>query len=145
MENKLVKTIATFVSIILMALAAIFVVMVWVKGDDNVTDGIINLGFYTSYVALILCIFFAIIFPVVYIISNPKQGLRALIVLAGLGILLLISWMVAKNNYTDVQLEVKEITENTSRWVGTGLIFTYILGGLAILATIYSGLSKMFK
>jgi hypothetical protein len=43
------------------------------------------------------------------------------------------------------QLEKMEISETTSRMVGAGLFFTYFLAAVAILAIIYSAVSRMFK
>jgi len=149
MENKGINRIATIVSIVFMALAAIFVMLIWIYGDDRVgtslQGSVLDPFFITSYIALIIGIVLALAFPVAYIIMNPKKAMKALIVLAGLVVVLLISFLLSPNTYTATELDIKGITASTARWVGTGLVFTYIVGVLAILSAIYSGLSKIFK
>jgi len=149
MENKGIHRIATIVSIVFMALAAIFVLLIWINGDDKVSTSlqgtVLDPFFITSYVALLLGVVLALAFPIAYFILNPKKSMKVLIVLAGLVIVLLISFALSPNTYSQTELDAREITATTARWVGTGLVFTYIVGILAILSAIFSGLSKVFK
>ena len=149
MENKGILRIATLASMVFMALAAIFVILIWIFGDEKVSSSlqgsVLDPFFIISYIALILCVVLALAFPIAYIINNPKKAIKALFVLAGLVVVLLISFVLSPNNYTQTELEIRDISATTARWVGTGLVFTYIVGILAILAAIYSGISKIFK
>ena len=151
MENKGINRIATIVSIVFMALSAIFVILIWIKGDDSISTSatlqksILDPFFIESYIALIIGVVLALAFPIAYIIMNPKKALRVLMILGGVIIVLLISYALSPNTYSQTQLEVRNISASTSRWVGTGLVFTYIVSALAILSAIYSGISKIFK
>jgi hypothetical protein len=37
------------------------------------------------------------------------------------------------------------LTPSVSRWIGTGLIATYILAGLAFVVIVWSSVSRIFK
>jgi len=78
-------------------------------------------------------------------VTNPKN-IKVMLISLGVGaVVLVISYMLAGNDYTPLQLEQMEITEQTSKFVGMGLIATFIMFGLAILAFLYSAVSKVIK
>lgn len=133
-----------------MALAGIFVVAIWYLGDELETSASLQSlwvtpYFFIGYIALAICFILALAFPIVYMIMNPKNAVRMLMVLAGMVVLALISYAFAGNKFTTDQLLDLEISSAGSRRVGAALIFTYIIGVLTILAAIYSGVSRLFK
>lgn len=78
-------------------------------------------------------------------VTNPKN-IKVMLISLGVGaVVLVVSYMLAGNDYTPLQLEQMEITEQTSKFVGMGLIATFIMFGLAILAFLYSAVSKVIK
>jgi hypothetical protein len=86
----------------------------------------------------------AIVFPILNIISNPKgaksvlTGVVLLVVVGGLSYALAGDEVLpAYRNYGT--------TESSSKMVSTGLILFYLLAAGAVIATIYSEVSKMFK
>ncbi len=150
MENNIILKITKYTSYGLMALAGIFVVAIWYLGDElETSESLQSLWvtpyFYISYIALAICFILALAFPIVYMIMNPKNAVRMLMVLAGMVVLALISYAFAGNQFTADQLIDMEISDAGSRRVGAALIFTYIIGVLTILAAIYSAVSKLFK
>ncbi|MFC1734225.1 hypothetical protein ACFL6I_28310, partial [candidate division KSB1 bacterium] len=80
MENKGIHRITTIVQIAFMALAAIFVMLIWINGDDKVSTSlqgsVLDPFFFTSYIALILGVVLALAFPIAYIINNPKKAIK---------------------------------------------------------------------
>jgi len=79
------------------------------------------------------------------ILLNPKGSLKILIVLAGMVVVALISYALSTNEFSAAQLEKMQITEATSKMVGAGLFFTYFLAIVALLAIVYSAVSRIFK
>jgi len=152
MENSIVIKITKIISALFMVLAGLFVVLIWAKGDiefdlnPNLQNSILSPFFVTGYVALILCAILVIVFPIAYIIMNPKNAVRLLIVLGGLVVLAIISYFIASDaTFTQEELLKLDTTPAVTKRVGAALIFTYIIGILAILSAIYSGVSKFFK
>ena len=141
--DKIVLNIFKVVSLVLIALAAVFQVIVLYKGDDagSVVDSFIT----TSFVAFGIAAVLAIVFPIIFIGQNPKNALKVLAVLVGFVIIGFICYSIAGNTFNNFRLEELKTTASISRIVGAGLYFTYIVGGAAILAVIFSGVSGIFK
>ncbi len=155
MNNDLIIKISKIVSILFMVVGAIFIVLIMYNGDDKLKSNIevqakiLNPYFTTAYIILGLCAFFALAFPIAFMISNPKQALRALFVLVGFIVIFGIAYLLASDNIDSeiIQKAVKDgkISESGLKQVGMGLIGTYIVAGIAIIVTIYAGLSNIFK
>jgi len=142
--DNILKKVFYFVSIILIVIATAYQIAVLYQGDD-VAEGVLDGYFYVAYIAFGISIVFALLFPIIQMIGDPKGAIRSLI---GLGIVVVL-WFVASafsgNEFSPDQLEKMKITAETSTMVGTGLIYTYIIFGLAILSIIYASVSSMFK
>ncbi len=105
------------------------------------TDAFLNWGKFM----LILGVAVIILAPVYTIIVNPKNLVKMLISIVILAIIVAVSYGLAKNQLTPLQLETYKITAETSKLVGMGLITSYIAFGLSIIAILYSGIVKLFK
>lgn len=102
------------------------------------TDLFLNLGIFITIVGLLIMF----ISPIYGFVTNP-QNLKALLISLGVGVvIIIISYALAGNEYSKLQLEQYGITAQTSKLVGMGLIATYIMFGLAVLAFIYSAITK---
>ncbi|MBN2172582.1 MAG: hypothetical protein JW731_00525 [Bacteroidales bacterium] len=144
--DKTILNIFKIISLVLIALAVILQVVVLVKGEDGLmNNSILDNYIRLSYVALIIAGVLAIFFPVMFMIQNPKNALKILGALVLLVIIGFICYSIASNSFNIVQLEELKTTAQTSRYVGAALYFTYIVGGLAIVSIIYSGISGLFK
>ena len=144
--DKTILTVFKIISLIFIALAVILQIVVLVKGEDgligsSILDNYILLG----YAAIGLTAFFSLIFPIISMIQNPKNSLKILGTLVVLVIIGFICYSVAKNTLDIEQLEQLKTTAETSKMVGASLYFTYIIGGLAVLSVIFSGVSGFFK
>jgi len=142
--DNLLKNIFKGVSIILIIIAAAYQIAVFYQGDalsNSVLDGY----FWVAYIAFGLSALLAILFPLIHIFANPKEAVKSLIgfaVILGLGFL---AYAIADNTFTPLQLEKMKTTAEISRMVGAGLIYTYIILTLAVLAIIYASISNIFK
>jgi len=144
--DKTILNIFKIISLVLIGLAVVLQVVVLIRGEEGLMDNsILDNYMRLSYIALIIAAFLAILFPIIFMVQNPKNALKiggALVVLVILGF---ICYSVASNTFNIVQLEDLETTAETSRAVGAALYFTYIVGGLAVISIIYSGISSLFK
>jgi len=142
--DKTINKIVKILSIIFIAFAGLFQILVLIKGDDNAKN-ILNPYMYEAYVAIILCTIAAIIFPIIHIIKNPHDLVRFLILLGVIAVLGFISYMLSANNLSLEFLQSKNTSLAVERIVGSALIFTYITAALAVLAVIYSSISNALK
>ncbi|MEZ5196915.1 MAG: hypothetical protein R2764_11060 [Bacteroidales bacterium] len=134
------------ISLILIALAVVLQVVVLIKGEEGlIGNSILDNYIRLAYVALIITVFLAILFPLIFIVQNPKNALKILGALVVLVVLGFICYSIATNTFNVVQLENLETTAETSKMVGAALYFTYIIGGLAVVSIVYSGISGLFK
>ena len=143
--DNILKKVFYIVSIILIVIATSYQVAVLVQGGDDVSDSVLDGYFFVAYVAFGLSLIIAILFPIIQMASNPKGAIRTFI---GIGIVVVL-WFIASafsgNEFTAMELEKMKVTADVSVMVGTGLIYTYIIFGLAILSIIYAGVSNLFK
>lgn len=149
--DKTLTRIFSIVALILIVLGTAYQIVVLYQGDDAIgantaaSNSILNGFFYVAYVALAVAVVFAILFPVLQMLSNPKGAITTLIILAAAVILWFVVYGIAGNSFTPQQLEKMEITAETSKMVGAGLIYTYIVFGIAILAIVFSSIRSIFK
>ncbi|MCB0804616.1 MAG: hypothetical protein KDC05_02400 [Bacteroidales bacterium] len=144
--DKTILNIFKIVSLVLIALAVILQIVVLVQGKEGVQNSSVLDNFaLLAYVALGIAIFLAILFPVIFIIQNPKNALKVLIGVGVLVILGFICYSIATNTFSIVQLEELETSAEISKRVGAALYFTYIVGGLAVVSIIFSGIAGLFK
>ncbi len=104
-------------------------------------DFMTNYGILITYVLLAVAVVAAIGFPLLQLIKNPKGAKGALIGLGLLVVVLGISYALSSDyNPSDI-----EISPEGAKQVDTGLFAFYILSAVAVGATIYAEVSKMFK
>ena len=99
---------------------------------------------YWCYALFALGAATAIIFPIITMIKNPKGAKSALIGVLALVVVFVVSYALAGDEMLDKYYDFISGPEASKR-VGTGLIAFYILAIGAIIATVYSGISKLFK
>ncbi len=99
---------------------------------------------YWCYALLALGVLAAIVFPIMQIAKNPKGAKSALTGVVALGAVFGISYALGGDEMKDGYLEFIS-GPGESKMVSAGLISFYILSLVAIVVTVYSGVSKMFK
>jgi hypothetical protein len=144
--DKTILNIFKVISLILIGLAVVFQIIVLIKGEDGlVNSSVLDNYVLVAYVALGITAFLTILFPVIFMIQNPKSAIKLLLALVGLVVIGFICYSLATNTFNVVQLETLKTTAEVSRSVGAALYFTYIVGGLAVVSIIYSGIAGLFK
>lgn len=104
-------------------------------------DLITNYGILVAYLLFGVAVLGAIGFPVLDVIKNPKGAKGALI---GIGIIVVVFGLSYALGSEENPSKI-EISGGTAKLVDTGLYSFYILSFVAIAATIYSEVSKIFK
>lgn len=82
----------------------------------------------------------AVVFPVIFLIQDPKKAKGSLFGIIGLAIIFGISYAVSGNElYSGLQ------DPTISKLVGGGIIMFYMMFVVAILIAIYSEIARIFK
>ncbi len=124
---------------VLLAISALLMILFFV----NVVS--VDMVIYWGYFLLIFTAVIVILFPIVFLIMNPKNSIKIFISLGVMVVIAIIAYSLSQNNFTELQLEELETTADTVKNVGAGLIFTYILAALAVLSIVYASISRIFK
>jgi hypothetical protein len=138
MVDKLSKY-ANWVLYVLMAVSAVLAVLFYMESLDT------SRFLQWSYFLMITGIIVAIASPVYELFLSPKNIIKLLVILVVVAILGFIAYSLAGNTFSETKLELLKITEQTSRNVGMGIIFTYIAFAIALLAIVFSSVLKIFK
>jgi hypothetical protein len=85
-----------------------------------------------------------------YLVSDKKAAKSTLIAIVFLAAVVGFSYLFSDSSIpkfygVEKFIENGSITNSISKWIGTGLIATYILSGLAVLGIIWSSISRIFK
>jgi len=108
------------------------------------SDTFVNLGLYLSYILIVVGTLAAVVFPILYLIKDPKSAKATFIGLAAVFGVLLISYLFADGTVLPSYANYGT-TEASSKFVSTGLIAFYILAFISMAAVIYSEISKAIK
>jgi hypothetical protein len=124
---------------VLLALSALLAILFYL---DIISD---DLFIYWGYFLVIFTAVITILFPIAFLILNPRNSIKIFIALGLMVVIAIIAYSLSTVGMTDLQLEKLGVTAETSKYVGAGLIFTYILAALAVLSIIYASISRIFK
>ncbi len=108
---------------------------------------VISVASYISWSILLLIVgvIIMIVSPVYGFISHPKNALKLLASLVILAIILIISYFIAGNQFSELRLEELDTTAQVSKLVGMGLYVTFFMFCIAVLAVLFSMIIKPFK
>ena len=137
----------------LMAVSLVFVGVFFFGGFVEGTEGtstaepiITNVILRWSYILLIITVVILIVFQLVLIITNLQALKRMGIVLGIAAVLIFVSYQLADDTLINLIMYTgPDNVPGTLQIVGTTLIFTYILGILAIVSILYSAIANIFK
>lgn len=147
--NKLDK-ILSIVSGVIGIGAVYFLIRIIMEGDDPITESVdLQNSLVSPYISfatyiLIFTAILAVVFSIINLIKHPKLLVRSLISVGFLAVILVIAYMMASDAAVlDVSGNVLKDGEagSVSKWVSTGIWYSVILGGIAILA-IFAGFLK---
>ncbi len=144
--DKTILNVFKVISLILIGLAVVFQIIVLIKGEDGlIGSSVLDNYIRVAYIAFAITAFLTILFPIIFMIQNPKNALKLLVVLGGLVVIGFICYSLASNSFNIVQLEDLKQLLKLPKLVGAALYFTYIVGGLAVVSIIFSGIAGLFK
>ncbi len=110
----------------------------------------INANLYWAYILFGSSIASALVLEFVNTISDKKATKSAAVALIFMAVVVGLSYMISGNDlpkFYGVEKFIADgtLTTNVSKWIGTGLIATYILSALAVIGIIWSSISRIFK
>jgi len=108
----------------------------------NPVDSIINMFIVLAYILFGVGIIAALGGSLMKAISNPKNIKGSLIGLGVIVVITIIGYALASD---EVLKNYGDITPSSSRWSEAGLFMLYIFFALAVLAILYSNISKSLK
>lgn len=120
------------------------------NASDPGMDVWINANLYWAYVLFGFSIGSALLLEIVNTVSDKKAAKSAMISILFMGVVISLSYLFADSEIpkffgVEKFIESGTVNANISKWIGTGLITTYILSGLAIIGIIWSSVSRVFK
>lgn len=124
---------------VLLAISALLAVLFFAGA---IADDIL---IYWGYFLLILTAVITIIFPIVQMVLNPRNSIKIFIAIGLMVVIGIISYALSTSGIPELTMEKLGTNAETVKIVGAGLIFTYIMFGLAVLAIIYASISRIFK
>jgi hypothetical protein len=114
------------------------------KGDDAVkaTGAGVAPLLYIAYVIMAIVLGLVTVFVLKGVMSGDV--IKTLISVGAFLAVLLISYVMASGSIEGLTpADKSEVTESTSKWVGTGLIAFYILAVVAVTTMAFSGVKKV--
>lgn len=112
-----------------------------IKNNADVQNSVVSPLISFSFWLFIAAVVIAVGLSLWTIVKNPENLKKLLMSLAALGVLLLIAYFIADDNVVyDAAGKIQpggEAGSSVNRWVGTGIWYSVILGGLASLFFVY--------
>jgi len=151
--NKLSK-ITTGIAAVIGLIGFFFFVRVLMEGDDAIeNDMAVQASIVPPFIMFSLIVFFITIFVTIFfsvrsMVKNPENLKKTLYSLAILGAILLVSYMFASDaEVTDVFGNTLKDGEAgaTSKWVGTGIIYSLALGAVGLILFVSDLLKGLVK
>ena len=148
-----VSRISQYILWALMAISLVFVGIFFFGGFVEGTEGtslaepkIAETILKWAYVLLIITLATAVLFQLAFMVTSLKALKNTGIVLAIAAVFIFISYLLADDTVLNlIQYTGPDNVPKTLKFVGTSIIFTYILGVLAIVAIIYTAIANLFK
>lgn len=111
--------------------------------EPQITGTILGWAYILAFIAAGT----AIIFSIIQAIFNPKGAKKSLFGLLFAAILIFIAYQLASDEFLVLSPNYKggDNVPSTLKTVGTGLIFMYFLGGIAILSILVTEIINIFR
>ena len=148
MDTRIIVKVTKVFTILVMVAAAVLAAMVIINAkametDVALADKILNPTFGLGFFLLGLSILITLSFAIVQMISKPKAAMVTLGSIAGLGLLYLLAYLSASDNIDAKYFVEFDIDSATSKLIGSLIYLVYFLGGLSILAIVFSGVNNL--
>ncbi|MFP4556527.1 MAG: hypothetical protein ACLFNU_06630 [Bacteroidales bacterium] len=149
MSNKLIELLVKIFSWTLMGVSIIVALVYFfrISGAEAEQEMVVAEPYILwALILLGLTAFLAIIFPIIYFVLNPRNAVKALVGLLGLGLVFLIGYLSSDTSPIDSAVSNPDFSDPAVlRFADTGIIATYILLGFAILSLIFTGVRSIIK
>ena len=148
------EKVLTIVLWVLLAVSAFLIVSMMTNISENDADATmgawINTNLTWSYILLGIGAVFAIVFALFNTFTDKAAAKKGLMALVFAGVVLAISYALSSEAlpvFYGVEKFIADgtLTNSISKWIDTTLYATYILILLAIVATVVSSVSRVFK
>ena len=148
-----ISKISTYLLYLLLFVSVIFIGWFFFGGFVAGTEGtnfaeplVTNKILVWAFILLIIAAAAALLFPLAYLIMNPKNAIKTLLILAGVAILVLISYLMAGDELMNlVNYNGPDNVPVVLKRADTEIILTYILAILALVLILYTVIAKLFK
>lgn len=140
--------ILRIVLIVLLAISALLTIMFYAGGEDiSGQPAFTNIFILWAYALTGIAVGFAVIFPVIQMVTNPKNAKKGLIGIIALAVFVAIAYGMSSSEVlgiTNPELVQYDVPA-TLKYAGTMINSIYVLAGLAIVSMIYTEVAKTFK
>ncbi|WP_088323924.1 hypothetical protein [Polaribacter tangerinus] len=120
-----------------------------IETDVALQNSVISPIIYYSTALLIAAIVIAVVLSLWSLIRNPENLKKTLLGLAALGVLLLVAHFMSDSeavyNAAGKISEGGEAGSSVNKWVGTGIWYSVILGGIASLFFVFDLVKGLIK
>ncbi|MFK8060713.1 MAG: hypothetical protein AB8B78_11550 [Polaribacter sp.] len=120
-----------------------------IETDVDLQNKVISPIIYYSTFLLIAAVIITLALSLWSLIRNPENLKKTLTGLAVLGVLLVLSYFISDSdvviNAAGGISEGGEAGSSTNKWVGTGIWYSVILGGIASLFFVYDLVKGLIK
>lgn len=157
MKQNVLLRIGQYFFYFLMAVCVLLIVIFYINTgkintDDSIPKQMSDLGSILdyliswAYVLVGLAVVFAVGFPLIRMVSSPKAGLKTLISAAILAVIFFIAYQLGSDKILDIAgYTGPDNIPSRLKLTDMGIFATYVLVAGAILAVVYSSVSKLFK
>ena len=133
--------LARILELILLGISAVLLVLFFTSPHDTASDPIVNTYLYWTYILFFVALALLVIFQLIQIFSSKRGIINFLLLIVGIAILVGLSFVLAKGGPVNTSVAY---TESVSKFSDAALILTYILGGGAIVALLWSVIKNAF-
>lgn len=133
--------LARILELILLGISAVLLVLFFTSPHDTASDPIVNTYLYWTYILFFVALVLLVIFQLIQIFSSKRGIINFVLLLVGIAVLVGLSFVLAKGGPVNTSVAY---TESVSKFSDAALILTYILGGAAIVALLWSVIKNAF-
>jgi hypothetical protein len=104
-------------------------------------ETVIDTAIVVTYILIGIAAVSAVIFPIFNLVSNFKRAKGALIGVVVLAVVLIVGYSLSTNEI----YQGFNVTPAQSQWIGGAIKATMILIGMAVVAAVYTEISKLIR
>lgn len=140
--------ILRIVLIVLLAISALLTILFYAGGEDISGQPVYtNIYILWAYILTGIAVGFTVIFPVIQMITNPKNAKKGLLGIAALVVVIAIAYALSSSEMLGIRNPdlVKYDVPSTLKYAGTMINSIYVLAIIAFVAVLYTEVVKAFK